>query len=310
MIFVFPGQGSQKVGMGKDLYDAFSSAKNIFHEVDDSISFKLSDLIFNGAEDELKSTENAQPALMAVSMAFVKVLEEEFHLDVSQKARFLAGHSLGEYVALCADRVISVADAAKILRTRGAAMASACPTGGAMAAILGLDLETVEQILSECRSKDEIVQIANDNSVGQIVISGHEQTVKKAVEKAISAGAKKSVPLEVSGPFHCKLMENAVAKISEILERTKFYNPIKPIISNVTAKAETDNFKELLRKQITERVRWRESVLFAESNSASKCVEIGPGKVLSGLVKRISPNIEPINVNSIESLENFAKSLA
>ncbi|MDR0968282.1 MAG: ACP S-malonyltransferase [Holosporaceae bacterium] len=306
MLFMFPGQGSQKIGMGKDVYDAFESAGDVFREVDDAISFKLSDLIFNGSEDDLKSTENAQPALMAVSMAFVRVLEKEFGVNIAEKARFFAGHSLGEYTALCASRAISLSDAAKILRLRGAAMARACPIGGAMAAIIGLDIETVEQIVGECASDKEVLQISNDNSVGQVVISGHENAVKKAAEKASSREAKMTTFLEVSGPFHCKLMEKAVDEVSEILEKTEFRRTTKPIISNVTAKAETDGFKELLKRQIVERVRWRESVLFAESQGVSKCVEIGSGKVLAGLVKRTSRAMETINVNSVESLESGA----
>jgi [acyl-carrier-protein] S-malonyltransferase len=308
MLFIFPGQGSQKIGMGKDIYDAFLSAKDVFHEVDDSISFKLSNLIFNGTEDELKATENTQPALMAVSIAFIRVLKKEFSLDIFEKAKFLAGHSLGEYTALCADGVISLSEVAKILRIRGAAMANAYPTGGAMAAIIGLDMEIVEEIVSECTSSDEMVQIANDNSVGQIVISGHEKAVKRAVKKASSINAKKVVLLKVSGPFHCKLMEKAVVAISEILEKTNFKTPLKPIISNVSARAEISNFKELLIKQITERIRWRESILFAESNSISECVEIGSGKILTGLIKRISSKIDLININSLESLRGFVSS--
>jgi [acyl-carrier-protein] S-malonyltransferase len=309
MLFMFPGQGSQKIGMGKDVYDAFQPAKDVFCEVDEAISFKLSDLIFNGSEDDLKATENTQPALMTVSMAFVRVLEKEFGADLSQKARFFAGHSLGEYTALCASRAISLCDAARILRARGAAMARACPTEGAMAAIIGLDVETVEKVISESVSAGEILQISNDNSVGQIVVSGHKNAVKKAVENASSAGAKKTAFLEVSGPFHSKLMENAATELAEILENTNFERSSKPIISNVTAKAETENFQELLKRQIVERVRWRESVLFAEANGVSKCVEIGFGKVLAGLVKRISSGMELVNVNSVESLENFATTL-
>jgi [acyl-carrier-protein] S-malonyltransferase len=307
MIFVFPGQGSQKIGMGKDIYDVFQTAKDVFHEVDDSISFKLSNLIFNGTEDEIKLTENAQPALMAVSIAFVKVLEKEFGIDITQKAKFFAGHSLGEYTALCASRVITLTEATKALRVRGSAMAKACPTCGAMAAIIGLDMDVLEQILAECSTAEETVQIANDNSAGQVVISGHKNAVERVMKKSSAAKAKKIVLLEVSGPFHSNLMLDAVPQITDALNAITFRTPLKPIITNVTAKAEIDDFRSLLLKQITGRVRWRESILFAESNSVSRCVEIGSGKVLLGLVKRISPQMELIPVNSIESLENFAQ---
>ncbi|MDR0678436.1 MAG: ACP S-malonyltransferase, partial [Holosporaceae bacterium] len=184
MLFMFPGQGSQKIGMGKDIYDAFKSAKDVFHEVNDSISFKLSDIIFHGSEDELKATENTQAAIMATSMAFVEVLKKEYNLDLSGMASFFAGHSLGEYTALCADRVISISDAAKLLRVRGCAMANACPRLGIMAAIIGLRLETVEEIIAEYSTDGGVVQIATDNSAEQIVISGHKNIVQKAMEKA------------------------------------------------------------------------------------------------------------------------------
>ncbi|MDR2724207.1 MAG: ACP S-malonyltransferase [Holosporaceae bacterium] len=305
MLFVFPGQGSQKIGMGKDIYDAFPSARDVFHEVDDSISFKLSNLIFNGTEDELKQTENAQPALMATSMAFVRILQKEFGVDICAKARFLAGHSLGEYTALCAGEAISIADTARVLRVRGQAMSRAFPQNGAMAAIIGLDLETVEQIVFECYLDEEIVQIANDNSVGQVVISGHKNAVNRVMEKASRFNVK-MIMLDVSGPFHSKLMENAVEEISEALEKTNFRCPLKPIISNITAQAETNNFKELLIKQLTGRIRWRESILWAESQAVSKCIEVGFGKVLIGLIKRITPNMKLISINSLGSLENFA----
>ena len=305
MIFVFPGQGSQKIGMGKDIYDNFASAKDVFHEVDDAISFNLSKLIFDGTEDELKRTENTQPALMTVSMAFVEVMNKEFGVDISEKAKYFSGHSLGEYTALCAAGALSLRDTARILRVRGKAMADACPTGGAMAAILGLDLDQVEEIVKEACSDIAKVQIANDNSIGQVVVSGHEEAVKKATEIASSRGAKRAVILPVSGPFHSKLMQPAVKVLEEVLSDIEFKSPSKPIIANVTAKAETENFQELLLKQITSRVRWVESIKYAESQGVTKCIEIGAGRVLTGLVKRISPNMQLVNINSLESLELF-----
>ena len=303
MIFVFPGQGSQKIGMGKDIYDNFSSAKDVFHEVDDAISFNLSKLIFEGTEEELKRTENTQPALMTVSMAFVEVMKKEFGIDISEKAKYFAGHSLGEYTALCAAGALSLRDTARILRVRGKAMAEACPSGGAMAAVLGLDINQVEEIVKEASSDAAKVQVANDNSIGQVVVSGREEAVKKAAEIAQSRGAKRAVILPVSGPFHSELMRPAVKVLEEVLADIEFKTPMKPIIANVTAKAETGNFKELLLKQITGRVRWVESIKYAESQGVSKCIEVGAGKVLTGLVKRISPSLQLVNVNSLESLD-------
>lgn len=307
MIFVFPGQGSQKIGMGKDIYDNFSSARDVFREVDDAISFNLSKLIFEGTEEDLKKTENTQPALMTVSIAFVEVMRKEFGIDLSEKAKYFAGHSLGEYTALCVAGVLSLKDTARILRIRGKAMAEACPTGGAMAAILGLSIDQVEEIVKESCSDTSKVQIANDNSVGQIVVSGHEEAVKKVAEIAQSRGAKRAVILPVSGPFHSELMQPAVKVLEEALADVEFKTPTKPIIANVTARAETENFRELLLKQITGRVRWVESIRYAESQGISKCVEVGAGKVLTGLVKRISPSMNLVNINSVESLEQLKK---
>lgn len=302
MIFVFPGQGSQRIGMGKDIFDNFSSARDVFHEVDDAISFNLSKLVFEGTEEDLKKTENTQPALMMVSIAFVETMKKEFGVDFS-KVKFFAGHSLGEYTALCAAGSISLRDTAKILRIRGEAMSSACPKGGAMAAILGLDVDQVEKIVEESCFESAKVQIANDNSIGQIVVSGHEEAVKKAIEIASGYGAKRAVMLPVSGPFHSELMQPAVKVLEEFLSDIEFKSPSNPIIANVSAKAEKEGFKDLLLKQITGRVRWRESIMYAESNGVSKCIEIGSGKVLTGLVKRISPSMQLININSIESLD-------
>lgn len=305
MIFVFPGQGSQKVGMGKDIYDNFSTAKHVFQEVDDAISFNLSKIIFEGTEDELKSTENAQPALMAVSMAFVEVLRQEFGFDPAQKAKFFAGHSLGEYTALCAANVISLEDTAKILRVRGKAMAEAYPTGGAMAAVLGFKLELLEQIVEKISNDGGIVQIANDNSSVQIVISGEENAVQEVGKLASEQGARRVVLLPVSGPFHSKLMQPAADALEEILDSTEFNSPTLPIISNITAQATTENFKDLLLQQITGRVRWRESIMYAESHGASQCVEIGSGRVLTDLCKRIVPPLKLHSINSLETLQEF-----
>lgn len=307
MILVFPGQGSQSIGMGKDVYDNFSIAKEIFHEVDDAISFNLSKLIFDGSEEDLKKTENTQPALMVVSIALFEVMKKEFGFS-TEKIKFFAGHSLGEYTALCAAESISLKDTARILRIRGKAMAEACPNGGGMVAILGLDIDRVEEIAKKSCFEKFKVQVANDNSVGQIVISGHEEALKKAIEIAPSFGAKRAVLLPVSGPFHSELMQPAAKILEEALSDIEIKNPLKPIIANVTGKAETDNFKDLLLKQITGRVRWREGILFAESQGVSECVEIGSGKVLNGLVKRISPNMKLYNINSAESL-NLVKEL-
>ncbi|GHT90695.1 malonyl CoA-acyl carrier protein transacylase [Alphaproteobacteria bacterium] len=309
MLFMFPGQGSQKIGMGKDLYDAFQFARDVFHEINDALSFNLSNLIFLGSDEDLKLTENAQPALMAVSMAFVNVMKKDFSVNILDKARFLAGHSLGEYIALCAAGVISLSDTAKLLRVRGLAMAAACKNDGAMAAILGLDIDAVEKIFDTIREENFVLQIANDNSNGQVVISGHKTAVEKAIQKTIDAGAKKAVLLEVSGPFHCALMKPAVESLEAAMDSVTFNAPIKPIISNITAKAETDNFKKLLLQNLVSGVRWRESILFAAENSVSKAVEIGSGKVLTGLVKRVSSTIECHSINSLESMGEFCRKI-
>jgi [acyl-carrier-protein] S-malonyltransferase len=317
--------------MGKGLYDAFSTARNVFHEVDDAISFFLSRVIFDGPEDTLRATENAQPALMAISMAFTRVLEKEYGINIASKAKFLAGHSLGEYTALCVGGVLTLPDTAKILRIRGAAMSSACPTGrGAMAAILGLSLANIERIIAEYDAEkkgkataeanitvktmpvvpiESVLQIANDNCDGQVVISGNSEAVTWAIRKAIEAKARRAVLLDVSGPFHCQLMNRAVSDVAAALEQANFSPPVCPIISNVTARAEIDGFRQFLLKQIVQRVRWRESILFAEANSITHCVEIGAGRVLTGLVRRICPQMELTNVCDVNALDEFAKKI-
>jgi [acyl-carrier-protein] S-malonyltransferase len=306
---MFPGQGSQKIGMGKDFYDNFSYARAVFQEIDDALGVNLSRLIFYGSEEELRATENAQPALMAVCVASFHVLRNDFFPEILDKTKFLAGHSLGEYTAMCVGGVLSISDTARLLRIRGQAMAAACPQTGAMAAILGLDTNELEPLLENENVDGSIVQLANDNCPGQIVVSGHRSAVEIVMKKSMEAGAKKAVLLEVSGPFHSKLMESAKAVLAETMDSIKFCNPARPIISNVTAKAEIGNFKELLLRQLTSRVRWRECIEFATKNGVAKAVEIGSGKVLTGLAKRIAPHIELYNVNSVESVEKLLKIL-
>lgn len=302
MLFMFPGQGSQKIGMGKALAGQFSAAREVFDEVDDAVSFKLSKLMFEGDADELKITKNAQPALMTVSMAFIRVMEKDFGIDLS-KIKYFAGHSLGEYTALCAAKSLTLRETAIILRIRGAAMSAAYPEGGAMAAIIGLPIEKVEEIVLSL----EDVQIANDNSAGQTVVSGTEYAVQNAMKIFKGNGAKLTVLLPVSGPFHSKFMKPAEDTLRDAIKKYTFRPPLAPIISNVTAKAEKDGFKHLLLQQLTNRVRWRESLIFAKNSGVENFIEIGEGNVLSGLVKRTLKDVNTAAVNSIESLENFAK---
>ncbi|MDR1335157.1 MAG: ACP S-malonyltransferase [Holosporaceae bacterium] len=310
---MFPGQGSQVLGMGLDIYNAFLSAKQVFLEVDDALSFNLSDMIFHGSADELKQTENAQPAMMAVSMAHVAALREEFGINLADHVSFFAGHSLGEYTALCASGVMSIADTAKILKIRGLAMSTSSIMSGTMAAILGLNLETVEMLINEQYSAGKkagtaiVLQIANDNAPGQVVVSGTRNAVESFITIAKKNGAKRSVLLEVSGPFHSELMQNAAYILADCLDQINFLKPAKPIIANCTARAESDNFRELLVQQITGRVRWRESMIFAKTNGVSKCWNIGAGKVLCGLAGRTCPEFSLVNINSVKTIEEAAK---
>ncbi|HBR69431.1 MAG TPA: [acyl-carrier-protein] S-malonyltransferase [Rhodospirillaceae bacterium] len=308
---VFPGQGSQSVDMGKDLYAAFPEARDVFEEVDESLGQKLSKIIFEGPESDLNLTENTQPALMAVSMAVIAVLKKQGGIDIGKNCAFVAGHSLGEYAALTAAGTLKLSDTAKLLKLRGQSMQKAVPVGvGAMAAILGLDLPDVQAIASEAAGKD-ICQCANDNSPGQVVVSGHKQAVERAAALATEKGAKRAVMLPVSAPFHCSLMKPAADIMAEALAATNMAAPALPVVSNVTAKAEnqTDRIRDLLVSQITDMVRWRESVLWMKGQGVTDMVEIGAGKVLGGLIRRIDKDIACDSVATPEGIENLIRKL-
>ena len=294
--FLFPGQGAQAIGMGKDLAENFVASKNVFEEVNDALGQDLSGLIWDGDIETLTLTENAQPALMATSIAAIKALEAEgIKFD---QASYIAGHSLGEYSALCAAGSLSLTDTAKLLRIRGKAMQDAVPFGlGAMAAILGLDFETVSQITNSS-SNDQICQAANDNDPGQVVISGHKNAVEQTIELAKDAGAKRAVLLPVSAPFHCSLMQPAADIMAKALIDIRLKDPIVPLVANVRANEQNngDIIKDLLIEQVTGSVRWRESIEFMSSKGVSEVFEIGAGKALSGMVRRIN---REISVNQV-----------
>ena len=294
--FLFPGQGAQAIGMGKDLAENFLVAKNVFEEVNDALNQDLSALIWDGDIETLTLTENAQPALMATSIAAIKALESE-GIEFGQ-ASYIAGHSLGEYSALCAAGSLSLMDTAKLLRIRGKAMQDAVPFGvGAMAAILGLDFETVSQ-LTNSSANDQVCQAANDNDPGQVVISGHKNAVEETIELAKDAGAKRAILLPVSAPFHCSLMQPAADTMSKALSEIILKDPIVPLVANVKANKEVngETIKDLLVEQVTGSVRWRESIEFMSSEGVSEVYEIGAGKALSGMVRRID---REINVNQV-----------
>lgn len=289
--FVFPGQGAQALGMGKELADAYPEARMVFQEVDDALGEPLSKLIWEGDAEELTLTANAQPALMATSVAALKALMAN-GVDISQ-ASFVAGHSLGEYSALCAAGALSLSDTARLLRTRGQAMQEAVPVGvGAMAALLGLDFETVQAVAEEA-SQTEICQAANDNDPGQVVVSGHKSAVERAIEIAKTKGAKRAVLLPVSAPFHCELMAPAADVMAAALEDVEIFAPQVPIVANVRARAidAPDVIRTLLIEQVTGSVRWRESVLWMAEQGVREIWEIGAGKALSGMVRRIDRDI-------------------
>ncbi|HEY8574511.1 ACP S-malonyltransferase [Phenylobacterium sp.] len=312
LAFIFPGQGSQAVGMGADLAEAFAPAREVFQEVDDALGQKLSNLMREGPEGDLTLTENAQPALMAVSVAVMRVLEREFGVGV-EKAAFVAGHSLGEYSALASAGAISLADAARLLKLRGQAMQRAVPVGGgAMASLIGpkTDVALAEEAAA-AGAELGVCVVANDNNQGNVVISGAKAAVDRAIEKAKELGAR-AIPLNVSAPFHCPLMQPAADEMAQALAEATILAPRAPLVANVTARPTNDpeTIRRLLVEQVTGRVRWRESVLWlAGEGGVTRFAEAGAGKVLSGMAKRIAPDAEATPLNAPNDLEAFAKSL-
>ncbi len=310
--FLFPGQGSQKPGMGKDLADAFAPAREVFQEVDDALSQNLSRLMREGPEAELTLTENAQAAIMALSLAIVRTLEKEMGLDVAKHARLVAGHSLGEYSALAAAGAFTLSDTARLLKIRGLAMQSAVPVGeGGMTALIGADIEQAESVAKEAAEVGGVCVVANDNAPGQVVISGTMDALARAGEIAKARGIKRAMPLPVSAPFHSPLMQPAADRMAEELARVTIRPLAVPVLANVTAKeaVDPDHVRRLLIEQVTSRVRWRESILALKGLGVDATVEFGGNKVLTGMVKRIDPELAMITLDSPADLEAFGKVL-
>jgi [acyl-carrier-protein] S-malonyltransferase len=315
--FVFPGQGSQAVGMGRDLAAAFPAAREVFQEVDDTLRQKLSRLMFEGPGEELTLTENTQPALMAHSLAVLRVLQAEGGVTIANKAFVVAGHSLGEYTALAAAGAFTVPQAARLLKLRGQAMQKATPAGiGAMAALLGADMDQARAICEEAAivpetQHREVIQPANDNGAGQVVISGHRGAVERAIEIAKTKGIKRAMLLPVSAPFHCALMAPAADAMAEALEKTAPGEPVVPVVANVSAAREStpERIRDLLVQQVTATVRWRESVAAMMEMGVTSFVELGAGKVLTGLVKRITPDASGMSAGTPAEVEALLKNL-
>ncbi len=311
--FIFPGQGSQAVGMGLALSQSFAAARLVFEEVDEALKQKLSKLMFEGPEGELTLTENAQPALMAVSIAALRVLETDGGWRLADKAGYVAGHSLGEYSALAAAGSLTLSDAARLLKLRGQAMQKAVPVGvGAMAALLGPELEQVQKIAKQAADDTKLVcGVANDNSPGQVVVSGAKEAVERAIAIAAEQGVKRSVMLPVSAPFHCTLMQPAADAMEEALAEATIRQPAVPVVANVTAQPVSDpaTIAKLLVQQVTATVRWRESILAMKALGVAKVYELGAGKVLAGLVKRIDKEIEASSIGAPADVEAALKAL-
>jgi [acyl-carrier-protein] S-malonyltransferase len=305
--FIFPGQGSQAVGMGKLLAEAFPCAREVFAEVDSALGEELTKVIWEGPPEQLMMTENAQPALMATSMAVLRVLEREAGIDLGRDIRFVAGHSLGEYSALAAARALSIADAARLLRTRGRAMQQSVPVGcGAMAALLGLELAQVAAVAAEA-GRGQVCEAANDNGGGQVVVSGEKAAVERAIEIAKEKGARRATMLAVSAPFHCALMQPAADVMAEALAKVAIRPPVVPVVANVSAKPMSDpgEIVNALIAQVTGTVRWRETVAFMAASGVDAFYEIGAGKVLSGLVKRIAEGSRTLAVSTPQDVAAF-----
>ena len=308
--FVFPGQGSQKVGMGSELADASAAARAVFEEVDDALDLKLSAIMREGPEDQLTLTENAQPAIMANAIATMRVLESEFGVKLAEHGSCVAGHSLGEYTALCAVGAFDLATTARLLKLRGSAMQAAVPVGeGAMAALLGADIEKASA-LAAAAAEGEVCEVANDNDPGQVVISGHKGAIERAVGLVKDHGIKRGVLLPVSAPFHCSLMQPAADRMREALADTEMHDFALPVYANVTAGkiSDPDQERDLLYRQVTGRVRWRESVAAMHEDGVTNFVELG-GKVLSPMIRKIAGEAETASLIAMEELEEFAKSL-
>jgi [acyl-carrier-protein] S-malonyltransferase len=309
--FLFPGQGSQAVGMGKALADAFIPAREVFQEVDDALSQKLSALMWEGPESDLTLTENAQPAIMALSIAIIRVLQKEAGMDLARHVRLVAGHSLGEYSALSAAGAFALGDTARLLKTRGQAMQSAVPVGeGAMTALIGADIDIAEAVAADAAG-DDVCVVANDNAPGQVVLSGAKAAMDRVPDIAKAKGVKRTIPLSVSAPFHCSLMQPAADVMADALAKVSIRPLSVPVLSNVTAQeaSEPEIVRRLLVEQVTSRVRWRESILALKDLTVDTTVEFGGNKVLSGMVKRIAPELAMITLDTPADLEAFGKML-
>ncbi len=308
---VFPGQGSQSVGMGRELAAAFVTARDVFAETDEALKQNLSRLIFEGPESDLVLTENAQPALMTVSLAVARVLEKDGGLDLKRHVAFVAGHSLGEYSALAAAHALTLADAARLLKRRGLAMQRAVPVGvGAMAALLGMEIDAVREVAKEA-AQGEVCDTANDNGPGQVVVSGHKAAVERAIAIAAERGARRSILLPVSAPFHCALMKPAAEEMAEALAEVRLVEPLVPLVANVSAVAvrEADEIRRLLVEQVTGLVRWRECVLTMKAAGVDALIELGAGRVLSGLARRIDRDLAATSIGAPAEVEAYLKTI-